>query len=109
MDFKVLGEKIKKRRIEKSLSEEELGKCIRKPKEYVERFENGEPILTIKQLDKICTRLDITIEEILDIEPVELKSEDKLTQEIFDIFKKLSPKDKQTFYKLVEVISMTKE
>ena len=94
MDFKVLGEKIKKRRIEKSLSEEELGKSIRKPKEYVERFEKGEPILTINQLDKICTRLDITIEEILDIESVELKSKDKLTQEIFDIFKSLSPEGK---------------
>jgi transcriptional regulator with XRE-family HTH domain len=60
-----LGEKIRKRRIELSISQKELGLRIDKDQQAINRLETGGINPSYIQLLEVCTGLELTIDELL--------------------------------------------
>lgn len=61
-----VGEKLRKLRIEKGLSQATLSYDANIPTNQIGRIERGEISTTISTLYKICKALDITVKEIID-------------------------------------------
>ena len=112
-----IGEKIKKARIEKGYTQEELGNLIGVQKSAVNKYEKGR-VVNIKRsvLAKISKVLDIPpVELVSDIEekPVEMAERhfemimDEDINEIFDDFKSLDVKNKQLVKNLIHSLAKT--
>jgi len=65
MDLKILGERIRKLREKKGLSQENFSLSIGMDRTYYSSVENGKHNITINNLKKICGGLNITLSELL--------------------------------------------
>ena len=112
-----IGEKIKKARIEKGYTQEELGNLIGVQKSAVAKYEKGR-VVNIKRsvLAKISKVLDIPpVELVSDIEekPVEMAERhfeiimDEDINEIFEEFKHLDAKKKKLVKDLVHSLAQS--
>lgn len=69
MGQKLVGERIRKLRIEKlNMSQEEFAKLINVDRTYLCRLENGQKNLTLETLNKVCIGLSISLKEFFDFE-----------------------------------------
>ena len=113
-----IGQKIKKARLEKGYTQEELGNLIGVQKSAVAKYENGR-VVNIKRsvLSKISKVLDIPpVELVSDIEekPVEMAERhfemimDEDLNEIFEEFKSLDDINKQLVKDLIHRLSESK-
>lgn len=69
MDQKLVGERIKKLRIEKAnMSQEDFAKHIGVDRTYLCRLESGQKNPTLETLNKVCDGLNITIKEFFDFD-----------------------------------------
>lgn len=64
----LLGEKLRFYRIERELSQEQLAFKSQLTPSYIGQIERGEKSPTIKTLDKLITALDISYQDIFDLE-----------------------------------------
>lgn len=72
MDFKVVGDRIKDLRINRTnLSQEEFAKKIGLDRTYMSRVESGKQNLTLETLIKICEGLNLSLKELFDFESVD--------------------------------------
>ena len=112
-----IGEKIKKARMEKGYTQEELGNLIGVQKSAVNKYEKGR-VVNIKRsvLAKISKVLDIPpVELVSDIEekPVEMAERhfemimDEDLNEIFEEFKSLDDKNKKLVKNLIHSLAKT--
>lgn len=62
----MLGEKIKKLRKEKGISQEKFALSIEMDRTYYSTVENGKRNISIQNLNKIAKGLDISISELLE-------------------------------------------
>ncbi len=65
--IKLVGEKVRQKRLEKGYSQDQLAIEADIPKSQVGRIERGEINTTIATLDKISQALGVTIKDLVDI------------------------------------------
>lgn len=74
-----LGERIRKLRKQRGLSQEQLGELAGLHTNYIGQIERGEKNLTIETLDKVVSGLEVSLEELFRyIDPA--VGEDKLSE-----------------------------
>ena len=65
MDFLALGARIKNKRLEKNLTQEQLAEKVDLSAVYIGQIERGERKMTIQTLVKLANVLETSIEELL--------------------------------------------
>jgi len=62
--FKLIGQRVRKYRLLKNYTQQELAKEIDLSSQYISQVERGMAAVTLETLEKICLALDISIEKI---------------------------------------------
>ena len=101
---KVLGEKIKRIRKQKGLTQEKLAEMIDIAPRNLSKIEVGSCFVTSETLEKLLSALDVTTEELFANDHI--KEPDELLTDIYsklDSIKSDQPK-LETIYKMIEFI-----
>lgn len=103
IDYKVIGERLKKARKDKHLTQEELAEKIDVSIAFLSRIERGSSHINLKRLSQICELLDVTEGEILN--GTSSKSTKYLDSEFANLLKDCSAEKQRLIYDIAKVIS----
>lgn len=103
IDYKVIGERLKKARKEKHLTQEDLSEKIDVSIAFLSRIERGSSHINLKRLSQICNILGVTEGEILN--GVSSKSTKYLDAEFANLLKNCSAEKQRLIYDIAKVIS----
>ena len=103
LDYNVIGERIKKARKEKGLTQEQLSEKLDISIAFLSRVERGNSKINLKRLTQICEILDISQGEILN--GVSNKSNNYLNDEFANLLKECSSEDQKLIYDIAKVIA----
>lgn len=106
LDYKLMGERLKKARIEKGYTQEKLAEIMKVSVAYVSRIETGKTRVNLKRLNELCQLLDTTESYILD--GASHNSTSYLNTELNSVLKDCSAKDKELIYQIATIISENK-
>lgn len=103
IDYSVIGERLKKARKEKHLTQEQLAEKIDVSIAFLSRIERGSSQINLKRLTQICEILDITEGDILN--GTSSKSAKYLDAEFASLLKKCSSEKQKLIYDVAKVIA----
>jgi len=103
LDYNLIGDRLRKSRIKKGYTQENLAEIMKLSVAYISRIETGKTHISLKRLDEICTILGVKAGFILD--GVSDSSSSYLNNEFDSILKDCSSKDKELIYSIATVIS----
>lgn len=106
IDYGVIGERLKKARREKHLTQEQLAEKIDVSIAFLSRIERGSSQINLKRLSQICELLDVTEGDILN--GTSSKSTKYLDSEFSNILKNCSSDKQKLIYDIAKVISEQK-
>lgn len=104
-DYNVIGERIKKARKSKNITQEKLAEKLDVSIAFLSRIERGSSQINLKRLGQICEILGITEGEILN--GTTSKSVKYLEAEFSQLLKTCSPEKQKLIYDVAKVISMS--
>lgn len=107
LDYKLMGERLKKARIQKGLTQEQLAEQLKVSIAYISRIETGKTHVNLKRLNELCSSLDTSESYILN--GASDNSTTYLSSEFSSILKDCSSKDKELIYQIATIISEKKE
>lgn len=102
VDYAIIGERIKKARKAKHMTQEKLAEQIGVSIAFLSRIESGNSKINIKRLSQICEILDLTEGEILNGSSVE--SDLYLNTEFTHLLNEGSPEQQKLIYEIAKVI-----
>lgn len=100
MNFKAIGQRIRMKRKEINMTQEELAEKLDISVEYTSRVERGSVSASFQLLEKICTVLDIPEEELYFGKNGVYQNE-----KVLSAFKNLSQEKQYAAMKIIEIIS----
>ncbi len=103
LDYKLIGERLKKARMKKGYTQEKLAELIKVSVAYVSRLESGKTRINLKRLSELAQLLDTTETYFLD--GASNNSNSYLNNELNTILKDCSAKDKELIYQIATIIS----
>jgi len=103
LDYKLMGERLKKARIQKGFTQEKLAEIMKVSVAYISRIETGKTHVNLKRLNELCGLLEISESYILD--GASDHSTTYLNNELSSILKDCSSKDKELIYQIAAIIS----
>lgn len=102
LDYTIIGERLKKARLEKNLTQEQLAEQIDVSIAFLSRVERGSSHINLKRLTQICSILGIS--EGLILNGASEDSSDYLNADFKEILEKASPDKQKLIYKIAEII-----
>ena len=102
LDYTIIGERLKKARLEKNLTQEQLAEQIDVSIAFLSRVERGISHINLKILNQICYILGIS--EGLILNGASEDSSDYLNADFKEILEKASPDKQKLIYKIAEII-----
>lgn len=100
---KEFGSKIKRLRLKKGLTQEQLAEKIEIAPRTLSGIESGKNFVTSETLGKILTELDISSSELFAFDHI--KPQDELKDELLKDIQKLTDRNKiETVYKVVKAV-----
>ncbi|ANB56834.1 helix-turn-helix family protein [Anoxybacillus sp. B7M1] len=106
---KIIGERIRKFRKEKGLSQEELAHMANLHTTYIGQLERGEKNATLGSIEKVANALDISLEELFRSIHSHSDSQVYTLSQIITHLQAMSVKDQKTILKLLEILLEWKE
>ncbi len=103
LDYKLIGERLKKARLEKGYTQEQLSEKINVSVAYLSRIETGATHINLKRLNELCNLLGVTESYILD--GASNNSLSYLNNEFNSILKDCTPDKKELIYQIATIIS----
>lgn len=103
IDYSVIGERLKRARKDKHLTQEQLAEKIDVSIAFLSRIERGSSQINLKRLSQICEILDVTEGDILN--GASSKSAKYLDFEFANLLKKCSSDKQKLIYDIAKVIS----
>ena len=103
LDYNIIGERLKKARIENNLTQEKLAEKLDVSIAFLSRIERGSSHISLKRLSQICDILGITEGSILN--GSSNNSNTYLASEFDDILKNTTPEKQKLIYKIAKVIN----
>ena len=103
IDYSVIGERLKKARKKKNITQEELAEKLDISIAFLSRVERGNSKINLKRLTQICEILNVSEGEILT--GVSSKSDNYLDAEFASLLKQCSPKKQKLIYDIAKVIA----
>lgn len=107
IDYAVIGERLKKARKAKKLTQEDLAEQLDVSIAFLSRIERGSSQVNLKRLTQICEILEISEGDILN--GVSSKSNKYLDSEFADLLKNCSSEKQKLIYDVAKVISGNKD
>lgn len=105
IDYEVIGQRIKKARLEKGLTQERLSEEIDVTTVYISRIERGSKV-NLERLAQIARVLGVTIEYLLT--GAATKNENYLDKDLYDILKECTPKKQRLIYNIAQIVCDSK-
>lgn len=102
LDYNIIGERLKKARISKNLTQEKLAEQLDVSIAFLSRIERGSSFISLKRLNQICSILDVSEGEILN--GVSKDSDIYLNKELSNLIKDCPPQKMNLIYKIAKVI-----
>ena len=102
IDYKLIGSRIKLKRLEKHLTQEQLSEKLYISNEYVSKLETAAIKINLKRLAEISFLLDTPIEFF--IAGVITESTSYKANELIKTLEDLSPKEKDVIYNVINQI-----
>lgn len=102
LDYNIIGERLKKARINKNLTQEKLAEQLDVSIAFLSRIERGSSFISLKRLNQICSVLDVSEGEILN--GVSKDSNIYLNKELSNLIKDCPPQKINLIYKIAKVI-----
>lgn len=103
LDYNIIGERLKKARTERGLTQEKLSEKLDVSIAFLSRIERGSSHISLKRLSQVCDILGITEGSILN--GSSNNSETYLSSEFEQLLKNVSPEKQKLIYKIAKVIS----
>lgn len=98
VDYNLIGERLKKARLEKGLTQDNLAESLNISIAYLSRIETGTTKVNLRRLSEICNLLSISEAEI--ISGVSDDSENYLNDDLSNLLKNCSLRSNVLFIKL---------
>ena len=102
LDYAIVGHRLKKSRIKKHMTQEDLAEKIDVSVAFISRVERGLSHFNLKRLGEVCSLLDVTEGEILN--GTSSTSEHYLISEFNEIMKNASPEQQKLIFKIAKTI-----
>ena len=102
LDYTIIGQRIKKARQVKHLTQEDLAEKLDVSVAFLSRIERGNTHINLKRLTQICDILEITEGQILNGSSG--NSKNYLNSEFNELFKNSSPKQQKLIYEIAQII-----
>ena len=103
LDYNIIGERLKKARTDKGLTQEKLAEKLDVSIAFLSRIERGSSHISLKRLSQICDILKISEGSILN--GSSNNSTTYLSSEFGDIIKNATPEKQKLIYKIAKVIN----
>ncbi len=103
LDYKLMGERLKKARIKKGYTQEKLAEIMDISVAYISRVENGKAHINLKRLNELCSILRTSESYILN--GASNNSNSYLNSELNSILKDCSSEKKELIYQIATIIS----
>ena len=103
LDYNIIGERLKKARIDKNMTQEKLAEQIDVSVAFLSRVERGTSHINLKRLTQICEILGVSEGSILN--GVSSNSDNYLASEFNNILNSVSSDKQKLIYKIAKVIS----
>lgn len=105
IDYELIGERLKKARVEKGYSQEITSEKLDISVAYLSRIERGTSKINLTRLSEICDILDVSIAEILT--GVEKESKQYLNEDLYNIIIQCSPEKQRLIYKIAKLVLLS--
>lgn len=102
LDYTIIGERIRKSRIENNLTQENLAEKLNVSVAFISRIERGTTRLNLKRLTQICNILGIDEGAILN--GINTDSTNYLSEEFTNLFKNCSKEKQRLIYDIAKII-----
>ncbi len=102
LDYSIIGERIKKSRIEKKLTQENLAEKLNVSVAFVSRIERGSTQVNLKRLSQLCAILDIDEGTILN--GTSMDSKNYLSDEFSNLLKDTSTETQRLIFDIARLI-----
>ena len=103
LDYTIIGERLKKARNDKNLTQEKLAEKLDVSIAFLSRIERGNSHISLKRLNEVCNILGVTEGYILN--GASNTSTNYLTSEFNEILSSVAPDKQKLIYKVAKVIS----
>ena len=103
LDYYIIGERLKKARTDKNLTQEKLAEKLDVSIAFLSRIERGSSHISLKRLSQICDILGISEGSILN--GSSNNSNTYLTAEFENILKDTTPEKQKLIYKIAKIIN----
>ena len=103
LDYNIIGERLKKARTERGLTQEKLAEKMDVSIAFLSRIERGSSHISLKRLSQVCDILGIIEGSILN--GSSNNSETYLTSEFDELLKNVSSEKQKLIYKIAKLIS----
>lgn len=107
IDYALVGERLRKARLEKKLTQEKLAEELDVSVAFLSRLERGSSHINLKRLHQLCDLLDISEGYILS--GASEDSKEYLKQDFKVLLDKCSPEKQKLIYNVVKAIVETEE
>lgn len=103
LDYNIIGERLKKARTDKGLTQEKLAEKLDVSIAFLSRIERGSSHISLKRLSQICDILGISEGTILN--GSSNNSDTYLSSEFNTLIKNSTPEKQKLIYKIAKVIN----
>lgn len=103
VDYNIIGERLKRARLVKGLTQENLAESLNISIAYLSRIETGTTKVNLRRLSEICRLLDVSESEILS--GVSDDSDNYLNDDLSNLLKNCSPEKQRLIYRIANIIS----
>lgn len=102
LDYSIVGERLKKARLSKGLTQEQLAEMLDVSVAFLSRAERGNVKINLARISEICDILDISISTILTGTASNCK--DYLSKDFSNLLKNCPPEKVKLIYDIAKVI-----
>ena len=103
IDYSIMGERLKKARLSKKLTQEDLAEEMDVSVAFLSRIERGKSPINLKRLNQLCSLLDVSEGYILS--GTSNNSDSYLVEDFKSILDGCSPSKQKLIYDIAKVIA----
>lgn len=103
LDYSIIGERLKKARINKGLTQEKLAEEIDVSVAFLSRVERGDTKINLSRLNQLCELLEVTKGYVLD--GSSSTSKNYLNEDFSNLLKSCPPDKQKLIYDVTKVIA----
>lgn len=102
IDYNIMGERIKKARLEKQLTQENIAEKLDVSVAFLSRIERGSSHINLKRLQQLCSILDVSEGYLLS--GTSEDSKNYLNKDFQELLEKCTPEQLKLIYNLAKTV-----